>query len=89
MTPILDRIRAKGGEVIRDRWHITVRRGRLDGAALDWIRKNRDALMREVWPELDDFEERAAIREFDGGMSRDEAEAAAYQDVMARREAHV
>ncbi|MDG4650097.1 hypothetical protein P6F26_16740 [Roseibacterium sp. SDUM158017] len=42
------------------------------------------ALMREVWPEVDDFEERAAIREFDGGQSRQEAEAAAYEEVMAR-----
>lgn len=87
MTPILDRIRAKGGEVIRKRWHITLRRGRLDDAAMSWIRDNRDALMREVWPEFDDFEERAAIREYCGEQTRDEAEAEAYQDVMKRREA--
>jgi hypothetical protein len=34
-----------------------------------------DIAKREFWAE------RAAIREFDGGMSRDEAEAAAWEDV--------
>lgn len=85
MTPILDRIRMKGGEVVRDRWTITLRRGRLDAAALDWIKENRPALMREVWAEYDDWEERAAIREFDGGQDREEANDAAYEDVMGRR----
>ena len=80
---ILDRIRAHGGEVIRDRWTIRLRRGRLDAAALAWIGRNRDALMGEVWPEHDAWVERAAIMEFDGGLSRAEADAAAYRDVMA------
>lgn len=31
----------------------------------------------------DSFEERAAIREYDGGMSRDDAEAAALEDVRS------
>lgn len=82
---IIDRIRAHGGEAIRDKWRLRIRRGRLGDAAMAWIRENRPALMREVWPEFDDFEERAAIREFDGGMSREDAEAAAYDDVQARR----
>ena len=86
MTPILDRIRSKCGEVTRDRWTISLRRGRLDAAALAWIKDNRPALMREVWAEYDDWEERAAIREFDGGQAREEANDAAYDEVMARRE---
>ena len=79
---IIDRIRAHGGEVIRDQWRITLRKGRLSPAALAWIAARRDALVREVWPEFDEWEERAAIREFDGGQDRAEAEAAAYTEVM-------
>lgn len=79
---ILDRIRAHGGEVIRDGWRISIRKGRLTADALAWIGANRATLMREVWPEYDDFEERAAIREYCGGQSRAEAEAAAYAEVM-------
>lgn len=78
---ILARIRAHGGEVIRNEWRITLRKGRLSAAALEWIAGHRDELMREVWPEFDDWNERAAIREYCGGMSRAEAEAAAYGDV--------
>lgn len=83
MTPILDRIRAHGGEVIRSRWNITLRRGRLKPEAVAWISERRDSLLREVWPEADLWDERAAIMEYDGGLSRDEAEAAAYADVCA------
>ena len=79
---IVDRIRANSGEVIRDRWTISLRKGRLTGDQVAWIARNKSALMQEVWPEYDDFEERAAIREFDGGMNRVDAEAAAYRDVM-------
>nr|WP_010400601.1 hypothetical protein [Paracoccus sp. TRP] len=79
---ILDRIRAHGGEVIRDKWTITLRKGRLTPEALAWVKDHRADLIREVWPEYDDFEERAAIREFCGGMSRADAEAAAYAEVM-------
>lgn len=82
MTPLLDRIRAYGGEAIRDGWTVRLRRGRLDDDALAWLRENKRRLMREVWPEFDEWEERAAIREFDGGMSRADAERAAYKDVM-------
>lgn len=81
MTPILDRIRSQGGEVIRDKWQIRIRRGRLTDAAMEWIRENRQALMLEVWPEFDAFEERAAIREYDGGQGRAEAERDAYAEV--------
>lgn len=78
---ILARIRAHGGEVIRNEWRITLRKGRLSAAALEWIAGRRAELMREVWQEFDDWNERAAIREYCGGMSRAEAEAAAYGDV--------
>lgn len=83
MTPILDRIRANGGEVIRSEWRLTIRRGRLTDGALAWLRepRRRMALLLEVWPEADRFEERAAIRQFDGGQDRAEAERAAYAEV--------
>lgn len=82
MTPILDRIRAHGGEAIRDGWNIRLRPGRLSPEALEWLRGRKDQLAMEVWPEFDAWVERAAIREFDGGQSREEAEAAAYAEVM-------
>lgn len=78
---IMARIRAHGGEVIRDKWRFGLRKGRLTPAALAWITANRAALIWEVWPEWDAFEERAAIREFDGGQARRDAEAAAYDEV--------
>lgn len=79
---ILARIRANGGEVIRDEWRITIKPGRLKPDALAWVQANKADLMREVWPEWDAFEERAAIMEFDGGMTRPEAESEAYRRVM-------
>nr|WP_249139117.1 hypothetical protein [Actibacterium sp. MT2.3-13A] len=79
----MDRVRANGGEVIRNEWRITLRRGRLSDAALAWVKEHRADLMREVWPAYDDFEERAAIRQFDGGQSREDAERDAYEEVMA------
>lgn len=84
MTPILDRIRANSGEVIREGWRIKLRRGRLTDDALAWVARNRDALHREVWPLVDDWQERSSIREFDGGQDRTTAEAAAYEEVTAR-----
>lgn len=82
MTPILDRIRSKGGQVTRKEWNIVIRRGRLDDGAMAWIKSNRQALMLEVWPEYDAFEERAAIREYCGGQDRQSAERDAYREVM-------
>lgn len=81
MTPILDRIRANGGEVIRDKWTIRLRRGRLTDVAMAWVKHNRTALMLEIWPAFDAFEERAAIREYEGGQGRAEAERDAYAEV--------
>lgn len=86
MTPILDWIRANGGEVTRDRWTLRLRRGRLSTTDLAWLRDPtvKPQLMREVWPEYDDWLERAAIREFDGHQSREEAEREAYKEIEAR-----
>lgn len=78
---ILARIRANGGDMIREGHSFRLRTGRLNAAAVAWIKDNIDALKREVWPAFDDFEERAAVREFDGGLSREEAEAAAYREM--------
>lgn len=82
MTPILDRIRAHGGDAIRQGWTIRLRPGRLTPEALEWLRGRKDDLTQEVWPEFDAWTERAAIREFCGGQSREEAEQAAYDEVM-------
>lgn len=79
---ILAHIRAHGGEVIREGWSLALRRGRLTSGAIAWVRDHKAELMREIWPEFDEFEERAAIMEFDGGMTRADAEAAAYAEVM-------
>lgn len=84
MTPVLDRIRVHGGEAIRDGFALRVRRGKLNDDAMAWLRENRDRVMREVWPEFDDWSERAAIREYEGGQDRADAEADAYAEVMAR-----
>lgn len=82
---ILARIRANGGSVVRDRWRFGLKRGRLDARAVAWIHAHIDALKREMWPDYDWWQERAAIREYDGGMSRKDAEAAAWEDVSCSR----
>lgn len=81
---VIDRIRAHGGEVIRDGYRFKLRRGRLSDDAVAWIATHKREVMREVWPEFDDWEERAAIREFDGGQDRETAEREAYREVMER-----
>lgn len=78
---ILARIHAHGGAVVLDGLALRIRRGRLDDAALAWVKAHRDDLMREVMPNHDAWEERAAIREYDGGQTREEAEAAAFEEV--------
>lgn len=79
---IVARIRAQGGDVTRNGWGFTLKRGRLDAAALEWLRGRKREIMREIWPQFDCWEERAAIREFDGGQPRDEAEREAYREIM-------
>jgi hypothetical protein len=83
VTPILDRIRANGGEVIRNEWRLTIRRGRLSDAALEWLRdpRRKSALLHETWHLADAFEERAAIREYMGGEDRETAEREAYREL--------
>lgn len=78
---ILARIKANGGDVVRDEWRIALRPGRLTPEALVWVRSRWNEVRREAWPQFDEFEERAAIREYDGGMSRHDAERAAYGEV--------
>ena len=82
MTPILDRIRAHGGDVIRDGWNIRLRPGRLTPEAMAWLRSRKEALTQEIWPEYDRLVERAAIKEFCGNQTREQAEEAAYREVM-------
>lgn len=83
---IYARIRDYGGDVIRDEWRITLRPGNLPPHAIEWLKQPdvRERLHREVWPQVDEWHERAAIREFDGGQDRDHAEREAYKEVMAR-----
>lgn len=85
MAEVLDRIKAAGAEVRRDGWRLRiVRRGRLGDVGVRWIADNRARVMRELWPLYDEWEERAAIREFDGGQGREAANDAAVKEVEAR-----
>lgn len=82
---ILDRIRANGGDVIRQEWRFSLKRGRLTAEALAWLKacgRLRLACM-EVWPLLDLWEERAAILEYDAELPRADAERIAYREVVA------
>ena len=81
MTSILARIQANGGDVIRQEWRFTLRRGRLTTDAIAWVRTRWIEVCREVWPAFDLWLERAAILEFDGGMTRADAERSAYTEV--------
>lgn len=78
---ILARIKANGGDIIRDEWRFTLKRGRLSTQALAWLRPRWFEASCEAWPALGDWVERAAIREFDGGQSRADAERSAYEEV--------
>ena len=78
MTPVLDRIRAQGGNVIRRGFSFSLRQGRLTPEAIAWVKTNIETVKAEVWPAYHDWQERAAVMEFEGGLTREEAEAAAY-----------
>lgn len=78
---ILARIRANGGDIIRTEWRFSLKRGRLTAEALAWLRARWRDACHEVWPLFDTWDERAAIREFEGGQSRREAERDAYLEV--------
>lgn len=78
---ILARIQAHGGAVIRDEWRFSLRRGRLSAEAIAWLKKHWREACAEAWPPFDLWEERAAIREYDGHQPRPEAEREAYAEV--------
>lgn len=83
---ILDRIRAHGAEPVRHGYKIRLINGsRLPSSALAWLRapRNKAALLQEIWPEFDFWDERAAIREFDGGQDRQQAEDGALEEAEA------
>jgi hypothetical protein len=71
---IIDRIRALGGNVVTDRGKlIVINREKLPAKAIEFVRENA----REIAAYLDreaDFEERAAIIQYDGGLTRATAE---------------
>lgn len=78
---ILARIRANGGDVVRSGWRLSLKRGRLSNDAVAWLRRHWLDACAEAWPLFGQWLERAAIREFDGGMSRPDAEQFAFNEV--------
>ena len=84
MTPVLDRIRAQGGNVIRKGFSFSLRQGRLTPEAIAWVKTNIETVKAEVWPAYHDWQERAAIMEHDGGLSREDSERAAYECLEAQ-----
>lgn len=81
---ILARIRAKGGDVVREGYAFRFRPGQLDATAVAWVKANIEAVKEEAWPDYADWQERAAIMEFEGGMPREAAEQAAYACMEAQ-----
>ena len=72
-------IRSHGGNVVREGYQFRLRLGRMDAAMIARVKPHMEAIKAEVWPAYADWQERAAIMEFDGGLSRAEAEQAALQ----------
>ena len=71
---IMKRIRAHGANVMIDGGKLIVaNKGKLPSAALDFIRQNGKAIATFIEHE-GNFDERAAIIEYDGGMTRQDAE---------------
>ncbi|MFN4296778.1 MAG: hypothetical protein ACK4FB_08030 [Brevundimonas sp.] len=81
MTSILSRIRANGGDVTRQEWRFAFKRGRLSQEAVAWVKARWSEVCAEAWPPFWDWQERAAIREYDGGQIRADAERDAYGEV--------
>lgn len=81
---ILARIQAQGGDIIRDEWRFRLRPGRLTPDAIAWLKGGMRwfAACCEVWPSYPEWTERSAVREFEGGMPRRDAEREAYGEVM-------
>ena len=81
-----------------DRLHIKASRGVVSAELLQALREIKPTLLRlavlncrsevKQWPQdrFVDWEERAAIREYHGGLDRPEAERRAYLDVLAKNE---
>lgn len=84
MTPLAF-IRSHGGDVVRKGYQFRLRPGRMDAAAIARVKAHMEAVKAEVWPAYADWQERAAIMEFDGGLSREEAERAAFECMEAVR----
>lgn len=80
---ILSRLRHNGGDCVRDGYAFKLRPGRLTPQQIQWLKGHVENLKAEVWPFYDVWSERAAIMEFDGGLSRIEAERLAYEDIEA------
>ncbi len=71
---IIDRIRGRGANVMLDGSKlVVVNREKLPDGALDYIRQHGKEIASFLGAESE-FEERAAIIEFDGGLSRPAAE---------------
>lgn len=78
MTRIIDRIRSNGGDLIRNEYAFTLRRGRLTDEQIEWVKARIDEVKLEVWPQYVQWVERACILQYDRGLSRADAQAAAY-----------
>lgn len=73
-SEIVKRIRAQGANVIIDDGRLRlINRNRLTAEALAYIRQNAKAIA-EFLDDEGEFEERAAIMEYDGGVPREWAE---------------
>jgi hypothetical protein len=81
---VMAHIRSKGGDIIRREWRFALRPGKLNAHARRWVKANIDLIKAQLWPHYYDWAERAAIMEFDGGLSRAEAERQAYECVEGR-----
>lgn len=77
---ILARIRAHGGDIVQDQYRFSLKRGRLTSEAIEWLKANWLEACCEAWAGFDAWLERAAIREFDGGEAREEAEKWAFAE---------
>jgi len=82
LTPLAF-IRSFGGDVVREGYVFRLRPGRMDAATIARAKPHMEAIKAEVWPAYPDWEERAAIMEIDGGLTREEADRAAYQCMEA------
>ena len=83
MTPLAF-IKSHGGNVVREGHLFRLRPGRMTADAIARVKPHMEAIKAEVWPAYSEWEERAAIMEFEGGLTREEAERAAYQCMEAQ-----